>query len=201
MVKPRGIFCIETSQWTARRRGQPSVVPLLRLIESIQGTPFIHRQFSTWEDLELLLGQATRASYRRYPIVYLACHGEMRRLALRGKGSKNHVGRAVTIAELAAPLHRRGAGKVILFSACSLMRGNDGELRRFVDDTGVRAIMGYERDVGWIESAQLELGLLASLARSRIADGKSLRAALADLKSARDLMRDLEFRIVPRRAR
>ena len=61
--------------------------------------------------------------------------------------------------------------------------------------------MGYERDVGWIESAQLELGLLASLARWPIADGKSLRAALADLRSARDLMRELEFRVVPQRAR
>jgi hypothetical protein len=96
-------------------------------------------------------------------------------------------------------LRQRGDGKLILFSACSLMKASEATLRRFVADTGVSAIMGYRRDVGWIESAQLELGLLAWLARRPIANDRPLREALAELRSARDLICELEFRIVPKR--
>ena len=137
--------------------------------------------------------------YRGYPILYVACHGENRRLALRRDRNNGHRSGAIDLKELAIPLRRRGDGKLILFSACSLLKASEATLRRFVADTGVNAIMGYRRDVGWIESAQLELGLLAWLARRPIAHGKPLSAALAELRSARDLMRELEFRIVPKK--
>jgi hypothetical protein len=61
--------------------------------------------------------------------------------------------------------------------------------------------MGYQRDVGWMESAQLELGLLAWLARRPIANGKPLGAALIELPSACALIRELEFHIVPKKGR
>jgi hypothetical protein len=196
MDKERGIFCIETAHWTAGRRSQPSVEPLLRLIESTQGTPYIHRPFSTGEELLALLGEATHGRYRRYPILYVACHGETRRLALsRERGNGRRAG-SINLDELAIPLHRRGGGKLVFLSACGLMKASDATLRRFVADTGVSAIMGYRRDVGWIESAQLELGLLAWLARRPAAKGKPLGAALAELRSTRDLIRELAFRVV-----
>lgn len=201
MKKERGIYCIETARWTAGGRAQPSVEPLLKLIQSTQGTPYIHRPFSTWEECHDLLGDAMHGRYRGYPILYVACHGENRRLALRRERSNGHRNGAIDLKELAIPLHRRGNGKLILFSACSLLKASDATLRRFVADTGVNAIMGYKRDVGWIESAQLELGLLAWLARRPLANGKPLSAALAELRSARDLMRELEFRIVPKKGR
>ncbi len=47
----------------------------------------------------------------------------------------------------------------------------------------------------------LELGLLAWLARRPIGNGNPLGAALAELRSARDLLRELEFRIVPKKGR
>jgi len=202
MSKERGIYCIETAHWTAGARSQPSVEPLLRLIQRTQGTPYIHRPFSTWEELHGLLCEAMHGRYRRYPILYVACHGETRRLALRRKRSNGRRNGTINLEELAIPLHRRGDGKLILFSACSLMNTDDAALRRFVAETGVSAIMGYQRDVGWIESAQLELGLLAWLARRPVANGrKPLREALAELRSARDLIRELEFRIVPKKGR
>ena len=200
MSKERGIYCIETAHWTAGGRSQPSVEPLLRLIQSTQGTPYIHRPFSTWEELHGLLSEAMHGRYR-YPILYVACHGETRRLALRRKRGNGHRNGAINFEELADPLRQRGGGKLILFSACSLMKASEATLRRFVADTGVNAIMGYQRDVGWIESAQLELGLLAWLARRPIAKGKPLGEALAELRSARDLIRELEFRIVPKKGR
>jgi len=199
MSKERGIYCIETAHWAAGRRSQPSVEPLLKLIQSTQGTPYIHRPFSTWEELHGLLGEAMHGRYRGYPILYIACHGETRRLALRRKRSNGHRNGGINLEELAIPLHQRGGGKLVLFSACSLMKANEAALQRFVAETGVSAIMGYKRDVGWIESAQLELGLLAWLARRRVSNGKQLGAALAELRSTRDLIRELEFRIVPRK--
>jgi hypothetical protein len=130
MSKERGIYCIETAHWTAGGGSQPSVEPLLRLIQSTQGTPYIHRPFSTWEELHGLLGEAMHGRYRRYPILYVACHGETCRLALRRKRSNGHRNGAINFEELAIPLRQRGGGKLILFSACSLMKASEATLRR-----------------------------------------------------------------------
>ncbi len=63
----QGIYCIETAHWTRRGSPQPSVRHLLRLIESIDGTPFIHRHFSTWDELNYLLVQSTKPRQRPFP--------------------------------------------------------------------------------------------------------------------------------------
>jgi hypothetical protein len=200
-----GIFCIETDRWTggARdRRRQPSVAPLLQLIAALQGTPYTHRRFSTWEDLQRLLRLATSRRYSDFPVIYVACHGETRRLALhRRRGAGTAGERSIALPELAQPLLGRGAGKLLVFSACRFMQGAPHELRRFVRVTGVDALMGYQCDVGWIESAQLELGLLAALTRDGTPDPASLAATLRALPSARALMRRLDFRVVPRSGR
>lgn len=199
MSKGRGIFCIETARWADGRGPQPSVEPLLRLISTTQGTPYIHRAFSTWEELHDLLGEATHGRYRGYPILYIGCHGETRRLSIRRKGASGRRHGAIRLEDLAVPLQKRGGGKLVLFSACSLMKADDATLNRFVADTRVSAIMGYRRDVGWIESAQLELGLLAWLTRRPADIGNRIGAALAELPSARALIRELEFRVVSKR--
>ena len=186
MSKERGIYCIETAHWTAGGRLQPSVEPLLRPIQSTQRDALHPPAF-------LDMGGASRPARRG--------DAWRRRLALRRKRSNGHGNGVINFEELASPLRQRGDGKLILFSACSLMKASEPTLRRFVADTGVSAIMGYRRDVGWIESAQLELGLLAWLTRRPIANDRPLREALAELRSARDLIRELEFRIVPKKDR
>lgn len=202
----RGIFCIETACWMPAgghrraRRAQPSVGPILQLIAAIQGTPCVHRRFATGEQLQRLLRVATSPRYRRFPVIYVACHGEQHRLSLRRPGAGGGRERSIALPELAAPLAGRGAGKLLVFSACRFMKGSGAALRGFVRETGVEALMGYERDVGWLESAQLELGLLAALTRDDgPPDGRGLAASLRTLPSARDLMRHLDFRVVPRR--
>ena len=202
----RGIFCIETACWTSRESGrgkhpavQPSVRPILQLITALQGTPCIHRRFTTAEQLQRLLKLATSPRYRAFPVIYVACHGETQRLSLRRAGARGRE-RSLRLDELAQPLAGRGAGKLMVFSACRFMRGSRHTLGRFVRDTGVEALMGYERDVGWLESAQLELGLLAALTRDDAPpSARALPATLRALPSARDLMRHLDFRVVPRR--
>jgi hypothetical protein len=140
-----GFHCIETAHWTAGRRSRPSVEPLLRLIQSTQGTPYIYRPFSTWEELHGLLSERMHGRYRRYPILYVACHGETRpRLALRRKQSNGHRNGAINFEELAIPLRQRGGGKLIVFSACSLMKASEPTLRRFVADTGVGLTRGTD---------------------------------------------------------
>ena len=200
----RGIFCIETACWTSRESGrgkhpavQPSVRPILQLITALQGTPCIHRRFTTAEQLQRLLRLATSPRYGAFPVIYVACHGETQRLSLRRAGARGRE-RSLRLDELAQPLAGRGAGKLMVFSACRFMRGSRRTLGRFVRDTGVEALMGYERDVGWLESAQLELGLLAALTREAPPDARALPATLRALPSARDLMRHLDFRVVPR---
>lgn len=201
MPRTNGIFCIETSHWDDGVPKQPSLEHLLGLIESTQGTPYIHRDFSTKEELEFLLTEATLRKYDDYPIIYLASHGGDREIVVRRKARKKLVSDTVTLEDIAKPLEGRGRDKIFIFGACSIMKADKRHLSRFVHRTNVKAVMGYRREVDWIESAQFELGLLAALARRSTKNLNSIAAAIRELRSNRDLMKNLEFRMVPAASR
>ena len=195
-----GIFCIETTQWSRRGKPQPSVRHLLRLIESIEGTPFIHRQFSTWEELSFLLVQATSRRNSGFPFLYLASHGTDCGLAAVHKQGGRPRTRSIDLSELAGPLRGRGAGRVLFLSACEMMRRRPAVLNRFLAETGFAALVGYGREVSWLESAQLELGLLAWLCHGFDGRASSLAPAIGRAAGMRDLMRRLDLRFAVRRA-
>ena len=202
MSRTNGIFCIETSHWNSDAKPkQPSVERLLGLIESTQGTPFIHRDFSTKEELDFLLTEATRGKYKHFPIIYLASHSGEREIFVQRKVRKNLMSDTVTLNDIARPLEGRAAGKILLFGACSIMNADKRHLSKFVEATKVKAVMGYKRDVDWIESAQFELGLLAALSRRSTRNLNSIAAAIRELKSNRDFMKNLKFRMVPEAGR
>jgi hypothetical protein len=195
----RGIFCIETTHWGRRGSRQPSVRHLLRLIEGIDGTPFIHRQFSTWEELCFLLTKATRGANHGFPVLYLASHGTDYGLTVSHRQGKKDRLRSIDLAKLAAPLSSRGAGRVLFVSACEIMRRSRATLRGFLEETQFEAIAGYGREVSWLESAQLELGLLAWLGHGFDGNASSFEEAVRHAASSRDLMRRLDLRFVLRK--
>jgi hypothetical protein len=193
-----GIYCIETTHWERAGAPQPSVRHLLRLIESIDGTPFIHRTFSSWEELSGLLVQATRKSNDSFPVLYLASHGTDYGLTAMQKNGGRHRSRSVDLAELAAPLRARGAGRVLFVSACEMMRRRSSVLRSFLAETDLEAVMGYGREVSWIESAQLELGLLSWLCQGFDGKAASLNRTVKRAAGTRELIRRLDLRLATR---
>lgn len=193
-----GIYCIETTDWESSGP-QPSARHMLRLIESIDGTPFIHRTFSSWEELSGLLVRATRESNEDFPVLYLASHGtEWGLTAMQAQGKRRRA-RSIDLAELAEPLRGRGAGRILFISACEMMRRRSSVLRTFLAETDFEAVLGYGRGVTWLESAQLELGLLSWLCHDFDGKASSLDRTVKQATGVRELMRRLDLRLVTRR--
>lgn len=198
MGKKNGIYCIETSHWRDGETQQPSVDKLLGLIEDTQGIPYIHRDFSTKEELEFLLTEATQKKFSSFPVIYVASHGEERNLWVRQKVGKTLPASRIGLDELREMLKGRGKGKILFFSACGLMKGNASHLKKFLKETGIKALVGYQRNVSWIESAQLELGLLPELANCATWHFGSLKKAFKKITPAnRSLIKSLELRSYP----
>lgn len=195
-----GIYCIETTDWESSGP-QPSARHMLRLIESIDGTPFIHRTFSSWEELSGLLVRATRESNEDFPVLYLASHGtEWGLTATQAQGKRRHM-RSIDLAELAEPLRGRGAGRILFLSACEMMRRRSSVLHSFLAETDLEGVIGYGRGVTWLESAQLELGLLALLCHGFDGKASSLDRTVKQAAGTRELMRRLDLRLATRRKR
>ena len=194
-----GIYCIETTNWERAGAPQPSVRHMLRLLESIDGTPFKHRTFSSWEELSILLVQAPRESNDGFPVLYVASHGTDYGLTATQKRGGRNRSRSVDLAELATPLRGRGAGRVLFLSACEMMRRRSSVLRSFLAETELEAVMGYGREVTWLESTQLELGLLSWLCHGFDGKAASLDRTVKRATGTRELIRRLDLRLATRR--
>lgn len=159
--KRPGIFCLE-GEWDTDLRSRDSVEPLLQLLEHLKVAKTIHRDVATYAELEYYLHKWTQAGYKDFPILYLAAHGEEGLLRL-GRES-------VTMEQLGLLLKDRCRGRVIYFGSCLTLNRTDDELTAFVKQVGAKALVGYYREIDWLESASFELLLLDRLCRGSRSD-------------------------------
>ena len=71
----KGIFCLEGNWFGTKDR--TTIEPVLRLLEMANDlrVPYVHFDVATREELEFRLKEWGKASFRNYPILYLAFHG------------------------------------------------------------------------------------------------------------------------------
>ena len=174
--RANGVFCLEGA-WERRLDDRTSVLPSLELLERVGHIRYIHRDVGTEEELYHYLEKWAQRGYRSYSVLYFAFHGVSGGVRV-GRG-------VVPLSELAGKLEGTASGRVIHFGSCSVMRD-----RRAVDEfqraTGAKAIVGYRKDVDWVESAALDLLLLSSLTGpgridARINQVRRRAGGLADL--------------------
>lgn len=171
-----GVFCLEGA-WERRLDDRTSVLPSLELLERRGNIRYIHRDVGTEDELYHYLRKWSQRGYSAYGVLYFAFHG------VRG-GIK--VGRGtVPLSELADKLQGTAAGRVIYFGSCSVMRDRDA-VADFHKETGAKAIVGYRKDVDWVESAAFDLMLLSSLTGSERIDARinRVRSRYPDLSKA-----------------
>lgn len=128
------------------------------------------------------------AKYQGYGVAYLAFHGRRNRIVL-GDGEE------VTLEQIADVIDGRAAGKILYFGSCSTLAMTDQRLKAFCARTGAKAVVGYTRNVGWLEAAAFDFILLPKLLAA-----SSIRPIFTALR--RDHPRfvtGLGFRMAPRR--
>lgn len=178
---PHGVFCLETIWFD--EAWNPSARPLLELLERMSGVPLVHRDVSTWEELDFCLGRWVGRNMLKMPkkdyrlghlgILYLGFHGSPGKIYLRTDSRDSRQKTDDDEVDLCAiaesltkgkPLHD-ATGGVIHFGSCSVLRA-PRRVREFKDKVGAACVSGYSKQVDTTPSWAFEfmyLDLLSQL--------------------------------------
>jgi hypothetical protein len=153
-----GLAVLE-SMWNRRGKlldEEPSVLPYLKAIrqslawEGIR-VNLVYRRFYSAYDLGLLLEEVRRR--RRFQVVYIASHGQNRKLL----GIGDRVIRLETLVGHCRPAGRLG----FIFGACDFV--TEETARDFLLRTGARFVAGYQKAIPWTESMLVDCLFLSYL--------------------------------------
>ena len=156
------MFCLE-GEWSPDLRKRTSVEPVLQLLERLGLITTIHRDVATASELEFYLKKWLQHRYENYAVLYLACHGTAKGIDLGGS--------TVTLADLGDILADGCRGSTIYFGSCMGMGSEDRVLMDFVAKTRAKAVVGYSKNIEWLDSAAFECLLLDRLVRGNRTDG------------------------------
>ena len=171
---PHGIFCLETIWFD--ERSPPSVRSLLELLERLSTIPFVHRDISTWEELDFCLGRwVGRNMYQKYyqlgdlGILYLGFHGSPGKIEVRTDLRQRSDDSEVDLDKLEESLTRGkklydASGCVIHFASCSVLRA-EKQVEDFKNRVGAACVSGYSKQVDSTTSWAFELMFLKLLSR------------------------------------
>ncbi|MGY1690353.1 DUF6642 family protein [Geodermatophilus sp. SYSU D01105] len=151
----RGIFCLEGEWEEDRLTDRKSVRPGLDMLMAMRDDQLIHRNAATAEEFKFYFSRWASHRYDAFPLAYLASHGS--------RGWLNLGGDFLSLANIADFSSRQLKNRIIYFGACETLGATDSQLKKFVERTGVKAIVGYTRQVSWAESAAFDFTLLPAL--------------------------------------
>lgn len=194
-----GIFCLETDWWNDFNRSS-TVKPVLKLLS--QGVrsqvPFVHRDIGTREEFEHYCGKWRQGNGSKYPILYLAFHGEPTCIHVGDGRRSNH---KVSLDELAELLGSGLNGRIAFFSSCSTLATDRRNIDRFLRNTGLVAVAGYKQHVDWLYSSVFEVIFMESVLRYPLNLAGARRVKEAIRSEHGPMSRSLDFRMVVRQGR
>lgn len=154
----QGIFCLE-GDWNGLLTDRTSVEPALRMLENMRiCSGVIHRDVATRDELRYYSRKWSQQQYARYSLGYFAFHGAPGAIQL-GRDE-------VSLQELAELLGAHAEGRMLYLGSCQTLAASDEDLQLFCKATGVRAILGYTRQIDWITSAAFDFLLLPQVLRA-----------------------------------
>jgi hypothetical protein len=152
------VCCIE-AEYDRDPLERSSVRPLLDVLEAQKLARYVLRDAVTQDELlHLVTRWASEPRYRAFRYLYFAGHGLDGTLTFDENCSTSLPHLAAAIAGSKMPTNR-----VVHFGACSVLT-DDAKAEKFMHSCGVSAVYGYATDVDWIDSAALDLLLMARTA-------------------------------------
>ncbi len=166
-IKKKGIFCIEGLWEEHNIHDRSSVLPILDLLEKRNYCDYVYHDCATKEELEFLLNKwKLKSVQEKYPILYLAFHGEKACIFLNNKDK-------YYLNDLAGFLEQKCVGKVIYFGSCSTLNMDKRLINTFLNKTGAIAAIGYKSDIDWIQSTACDLFVFEALQTDKL-DSKGI---------------------------
>ncbi|GAB4212895.1 MAG: hypothetical protein OHK0022_49320 [Roseiflexaceae bacterium] len=147
------IACLE-SLWNNDLEERWSVQPILALIANIQDCRLAHLTCNTEPEFAYNLSMLSRR--RQDGILYLAFHGAPGEIYLAD-------GTNISLEQLAEYMETRFNGWIIHFGSCSTISVDQERLDQFIKATNVHMMIGYTKDVDWIESSAMDMLIFQAL--------------------------------------
>ena len=145
-----GIFAVEAN-W--QDRAEPSARPMLSMVSGYHDAELVHRVADTRD--EFLNHLRSWDEYDQgFCLVHLWFHGSPGAVSVGGDDCSNISLDHILDSYGAHPNNWRNC--VMHFGACSVMAAHSSDLRRFLEQTELSAVSGYEVDVGWVEPLAFE---------------------------------------------
>jgi hypothetical protein len=153
----KNIYCLEGLWNDYNLKDKSSVMPLLEFISKSNSCDFIYHDCATKDELDFFLRKwAQKSLSDKFPILYLACHGEQEKIFLNRKDF-------VTLNEIAEILKDQCYGKVFYFGSCSTLKIDKRKIQSFLTKTNAIAAIGYQVDVDWMISSACDLLVFEAL--------------------------------------
>jgi hypothetical protein len=164
----KGIYCLE-GQWNQNNiQDKSSVLPILELMERTGYCNYIYHNCATIEELEYYLEKwKNKKICSKFPILYLAFHGQMGHIFITKK-------KKYSLDEIGDFLAGKCYGKVIYFGSCSTFDLNKRNIKNFLEKTDAIAAIGYKNDIDWIQSTACDLFVFEALQFDKL-DSKGIR--------------------------
>ena len=157
MKTNKHIYCLEGMWNDYNLKDQSSVTPLLEFLAKSNSCDYIHHDCATRNELEFFLRKwAQKSISKKFPILYLACHGEQEKIFLNRKDY-------ITLDEIAEILKDQCYGKVFYFGSCSTLKADKRRIQKFLTKTNAIAAIGYQIDVEWMKSSACDLLVFEAL--------------------------------------
>lgn len=158
----KNIFCIEGLWEMDDIQDKSTILPILELLERRDYCHFVYRDCVTIPELRFYLGKwKPKKISDKYPILYLAFHGEIGNIRINKK-------EMCSLDYLAEVLEGKCTGKVIYFGSCSTLNMQRRKIRGFLARTGALAVIGYKKEVDWIQSTACDMFVFEALQKDKL---------------------------------
>ena len=164
-----GIYCIE-GQWNwGKKEVEPSVEPILQMLQKMGQWDYARRDCATYGEMQFWLKHEWAKLYAG-SILYISSHGEGGRIWLTNEENNNN----------SVSLHQLADGglsceySLVHFGGCSVLaKEAEGIVRTFMEKTKATYVTGYGVEVGWADrllppAVALEFMLFSSIWKEEI---------------------------------
>lgn len=135
-----------------------NTAPLLNWLKEYYGIDVIHRNILNRTNLEYYLRflSPSKREYKKYNIVYIACHGWHHALSLEGEDGQ------IDLEELAYISGNFFQNRIVHFSSCKTL-ANPNKILEFKEAVGAKLVCGYTKSVSPTKSAIADIALFNDL--------------------------------------
>ena len=190
MQLKKRIYCIEGHWNYGKREVEPSVEPILQMLNGLEQWPYARRDCATVEEMNYWIRQEWNRC-REGSVLYLATHGEKGRIWLSDDYSVDVAG-----------INADCTNCWVHFGGCNVLSVQEDRIGELMSRSGATVVSGYTCETGWADitwppALALEMVLFSSAAVRHVdlSDGRSRRKFKDIVDDLNDRFPDCGFRL------